>query len=60
MLVFSDEHVWTADTATPEQRTAWIGVLDEMEALEPQLVVPGHRLPGPPLTWAPSATRATI
>ncbi|MGB0094752.1 MAG: MBL fold metallo-hydrolase [Solirubrobacteraceae bacterium] len=45
VLVFSDEHVWTADTATIEQRAAWIAVLDEMEALEPQLVVPGHRLP---------------
>src|SRR5215213_4370625 len=48
VLVFSDEHVWTADTASPEQRAAWIAVLDEMEALEPQLVVPGHRLPDAP------------
>ena len=48
VLVFSDEHVWTADTATPQQRGAWIAVLDEMEALEPQLVVPGHRLPDAP------------
>ena len=48
VLVFSDEHVWTADTATPEQRAAWIAVLDEMEALAPQLVVPGRRLPGCP------------
>jgi glyoxylase-like metal-dependent hydrolase (beta-lactamase superfamily II) len=48
VLVFSDEHVWTADTATPEQRAAWIATLDEMEALEPQLVVPGHRLPDAP------------
>ena len=48
VLVFSNEHVWTADTATPEQRAAWIAVLDEMEALEPKLVVPGHRLPDAP------------
>jgi glyoxylase-like metal-dependent hydrolase (beta-lactamase superfamily II) len=48
VLVFSNEHVWTADTATPEQRSAWIAMLDEMEALEPQLVVPGHRLPDAP------------
>ena len=48
VLVFSDEHVWTADTASPGQRAAWIAVLDEMEALEPQLVVPGHRLPDAP------------
>ena len=48
VLVFSNEHVWTADTATPAQRAAWIAVLDEMEALKPQLVVPGHRLPDAP------------
>lgn len=45
VLVFSHEHVWTADTQTPEQRAAWIAVLDDMLGLEPQLVVPGHRLP---------------
>ncbi|HWI22421.1 MAG TPA: MBL fold metallo-hydrolase [Baekduia sp.] len=48
VLVFSNEHVWTADTATTEQRDAWITLLDEMEALGPELVVPGHRLPGAP------------
>jgi glyoxylase-like metal-dependent hydrolase (beta-lactamase superfamily II) len=46
VLIFSDEHVWTADTQTPEQRGAWVDVLDEMAALNPELVVPGHRLPG--------------
>jgi hypothetical protein len=48
VLVFSHEHVWTADTPSAEQRAAWIGVLDEMLGLEPELVVPGHRLPGAP------------
>ncbi|WP_374854222.1 MBL fold metallo-hydrolase [Herbiconiux liangxiaofengii] len=46
VLVFQQEHVWTADTATPESRAAWVAALDEITALEPQLVVPGHRLPG--------------
>lgn len=46
VLVFQQEHVWTADTATPEQRAAWIQMLDEMQLLQPQLVVAGHRLPG--------------
>jgi len=46
VLVFQQEHVWTADTATPEQRAAWIDMLDEMQSLEPQLVVAGHKLPG--------------
>ncbi|KUM70584.1 MBL fold metallo-hydrolase [Streptomyces griseorubiginosus] len=46
VLLFQQEHVWVADTPTPDERAAWIGVLDEMAALEPELVVPGHRLPG--------------
>lgn len=46
VLVFQEEHVWTADTATPEQRSAWIELLDQMQALNPELVVAGHRLPG--------------
>jgi hypothetical protein len=50
VLAFSDEHVWTADTATSEQRAAWVAVLDEMEALEPQLVVPGTACRTPPPT----------
>ncbi len=39
------EHVWVADTPTPESRTSWINLLDKMAALDPHLVVPGHRLP---------------
>ncbi|MGW4909171.1 MBL fold metallo-hydrolase [Streptomyces sp. NPDC004270] len=48
VLLFQREHVWVADTAKPEQRAAWIDLLDEMTALDPQLVVPGHRLPDTP------------
>ncbi|SFG52185.1 MBL fold metallo-hydrolase [Streptomyces mirabilis] len=48
VLLFQKEHVWVADTAKPEQRAAWIDLLDEMVALDPQLVVPGHRLPDTP------------
>jgi hypothetical protein len=40
--------VWVADTPKPEQRAAWIALLDEMAGLEPRLVVPGHRLPDAP------------
>ena len=46
VLLFQQEHVWTADTATPELRAAWIELLDEMQTLDPQLVIAGHRLPG--------------
>ncbi|MEO6991983.1 MAG: MBL fold metallo-hydrolase, partial [Lacunisphaera sp.] len=40
------EHVWTADTATPALRAAWVELLDEMLALDAELVIAGHRLPG--------------
>jgi glyoxylase-like metal-dependent hydrolase (beta-lactamase superfamily II) len=45
VLLFQREHVWVADTIRPEQRAAWVALLDELAALEPELVVPGHRLP---------------
>jgi glyoxylase-like metal-dependent hydrolase (beta-lactamase superfamily II) len=45
VLVFSGVHVWTADTQTPEQRTAWLGALDEIIARKPTVVVPGHMAP---------------
>ncbi|WP_405607966.1 MBL fold metallo-hydrolase [Streptomyces sp. NBC_00076] len=48
VLLFQQEHVWVADTPTPEDRSAWITLLDEMAALDPELVVPGHRLPDSP------------
>ncbi|MFF5494555.1 MBL fold metallo-hydrolase [Streptomyces aquilus] len=46
VLLFQQEHVWVADTATAASRAAWVKVLDDMAGLEPELVVPGHRLPG--------------
>ena len=48
VLLFQHEHVWVADTAAPGQRGAWVALLDEMTALDPELVVPGHRLPDAP------------
>lgn len=44
--VFGDMHVWTADTQTTAERAAWIAQLDEMAALKPELVVPGHMKAG--------------
>lgn len=46
VLLFQREHVWVADTVRAEQRAAWVALLDELAALDPVLVVPGHRLPG--------------
>jgi glyoxylase-like metal-dependent hydrolase (beta-lactamase superfamily II) len=45
VLVFADVHVWTADTAGAEGRTAWVRNLDAMLAHNPSVVVPGHMQP---------------
>lgn len=44
--VFGNMHVWTADTQTAAERAAWVAQLDEMAALKPALVVPGHMKAG--------------
>ncbi|WP_164740514.1 MBL fold metallo-hydrolase [Rhizobium chutanense] len=45
VMIFSGVHVWTADTQTKEQRTAWIATLDKIAARKPAIVVPGHLAP---------------
>lgn len=47
--VSGNMHVWTADTQSPAERAAWVAQLDEIAALEPVLVVPGHMSAGSPL-----------
>lgn len=42
IAVFGNMHVWTADAQTAAERAAWVAQLDEMSALKPELVVPGH------------------
>jgi glyoxylase-like metal-dependent hydrolase (beta-lactamase superfamily II) len=44
--VFGGMHVWTADTQSVAERAAWVAQLDDMAALKPELVVPGHMTPG--------------
>ena len=44
--VLGNLHVWTADTQTIAERSAWITQIDEMTALKPALVVPGHMKAG--------------
>lgn len=44
--LFGNLHVWTADTQKPSERKAWLAQLDEMQALKPALVVPGHMAAG--------------
>ncbi|NMG65910.1 MBL fold metallo-hydrolase [Azoarcus indigens] len=52
VAVFGNMHVWTADTKTVEERAAWIAQLDEMAALMPAVVVPGHMKAGTPIDAA--------
>ena len=40
--VFSDAYVWIADAKTIAFRKDWFKVLDDFEALNPEVVVPGH------------------
>jgi len=46
VLVFSGVHVWTADTPTQAQRSAWLTTLAAIAARAPVVVVPGHLAPG--------------
>ncbi|CAN5528579.1 MBL fold metallo-hydrolase [soil metagenome] len=55
VLLFQNEHVWVADTATPESRAEWVELLDEMTSLDPAFAVPGHRLPTTILDASPIA-----
>lgn len=44
--VFGNVHVWTADTQSKAERAAWLAQLDEIAALQPALVIPGHMQAG--------------
>lgn len=46
IAIFGNLHVWTADTQKESERKAWFAQLDEIEALKPSTVVPGHMAPG--------------
>ncbi|CCG86181.1 MBL fold metallo-hydrolase [Erwinia piriflorinigrans] len=39
-------HVWMADAQTTAERSAWKQKLEDIKALKPSRVVPGHFLPG--------------
>lgn len=46
IAVFGNLHVWTADTQKASERQAWFAQLDELEALQPLTVIPGHMAAG--------------
>lgn len=41
-VIYDHAHAWLSAAKTPELRQAWLDVLDKLEALEPEVVVPGH------------------
>jgi glyoxylase-like metal-dependent hydrolase (beta-lactamase superfamily II) len=46
VLISSGVHVWTADTATAEQRAAWVKELEAIAARRPKIVISGHLAAG--------------
>ena len=44
--VVAGEHVWMADTQTPQSHADWLSTLQRLQALKPAVVVPGHYAPG--------------
>ncbi len=55
-VVYNQCHMYVGDT-TPESRKEWIAVLDGLTALNPTMVVAGHKKPGAP--DSPSAIQET-
>ncbi|VDR27417.1 Arsenate reductase and related proteins, glutaredoxin family [Raoultella terrigena] len=49
-------HVWTADTRPLKAACSGVKTLDDMAALHPQQVIPGHYLGTPP----PAGDRAIV
>jgi glyoxylase-like metal-dependent hydrolase (beta-lactamase superfamily II) len=43
--VMAGEHVWMADTQTPESHAHWLAQLDDIRARKPDRVIPGHYAP---------------
>lgn len=40
--IYSQVHLWIADSPTKASREAWVEHLDKIENLKPEIVVPGH------------------
>ncbi|HEY4051815.1 MAG TPA: MBL fold metallo-hydrolase [Acidobacteriaceae bacterium] len=55
-VVYNQCHMYVGDT-TPESRQNWIAALDRLAALDPKIVVAGHKKPGAP--DLPSAIQET-
>lgn len=47
--IFGNLHLWMADTQTEQSQNEWREQLQEMQALQPEIVIPGHMKSGTPL-----------
>lgn len=47
VVLFNNQHVWMADTQTPQSHADWLATLKTIESLKPRTIVPGHMLAGP-------------
>ena len=45
-IVYNNVHVWMVESPSQAARDAWIKSLDELEALDPGVVVAAHHVPG--------------
>lgn len=50
VVIDSYQHVWMADSQTPQSHTDWLNTLKTIEELKPATVVPGHFSKGAPMT----------
>jgi glyoxylase-like metal-dependent hydrolase (beta-lactamase superfamily II) len=52
VLTSANIHLWVADAQSVEARQRWLKSLDELEALQPAILVPGHYLGEPAMDLA--------
>lgn len=52
VLTSANIHLWVADAQSVEVRQSWLKSLDELEALQPTTLVPGHYLGEPAMNLA--------
>ena len=50
VAIFGNIHLWMADAQSDESQSAWKAQLQEMLALQPSMVIPGHMTQGTELT----------
>lgn len=46
VVLSNNQHVWMADTQTPQSHANWLATLKTIDGLKPKTIVPGHYLPG--------------